>query len=252
MAHFEYHWSRREPVVVRECPEGGGMWEPEELGELVRESRVVNCTTGEEEVMDMRGFFATFRGTRRGPLLKLRDWPAHAALREVAPEHVRDFARMLPFPEVTSEGGALNVAAAMEGCVVRPDLGPKFYVADGRGPEAPCRDSVTKLHTDASCAANVLVRCFADGQRAGADGPAGAIWHIFRMADHAALRAWLLQKRAARELKYTAAVVGNDPWVYLLAAELDALKRETGIEPWQFEQREREAVLIPCGSPHQV
>ena len=44
----------------------------------------------------------------------------------------QDFMRMLPMPEYTHPQGTLNMVSYLEDKDVRPDLGPKGYVAMGR------------------------------------------------------------------------------------------------------------------------
>ncbi len=46
--------------------------------------------------------------------------------------HAQDFMRMLPMPEYTHPQGTLNMVSYLEEKDVRPDLGPKGYVATGR------------------------------------------------------------------------------------------------------------------------
>lgn len=53
---------------------------------------------------------------------------------------------MLPFPEYTHPDGQLNVASHLAQDLVKPDLGPKSYIATGRSAVAPqihsCEHSV--------------------------------------------------------------------------------------------------------------
>ena len=39
---------------------------------------------------------------------------------------------------------------------------------------------------------------------------------------------------------------------FLVSRHLQQLKKEYGVEPWQFEQHQGEGVFIPAGCPHQV
>ena len=39
---------------------------------------------------------------------------------------------------------------------------------------------------------------------------------------------------------------------YLNSHHLEQLKKETGVQPWHFEQHPGEGVFIPAGCPHQV
>ena len=45
---------------------------------------------------------------------------------------LQDFMGNLPFPEYTHPSGHLNVASHLHADLVKPDLGPKSYIATGR------------------------------------------------------------------------------------------------------------------------
>ncbi len=45
---------------------------------------------------------------------------------------MQDFMQCLPFPEYAHPGGSLNVANYLSQDLVKPDLGPKSYIATGR------------------------------------------------------------------------------------------------------------------------
>ena len=62
--------------------------------------------------------------------------------------------RALPFPEYTHRSGSLNLASRLTEHLVRPDLGPKMYVAYGAAPNPGVGS--TNLHLDMSDAINVM------------------------------------------------------------------------------------------------
>lgn len=90
-------------------------------------------------------------------MLKLKDWPPFDHFEEVLPRHADEFISALPFSEYTDpRSGPLNIAVKLPKEAVRPDLGPKTYIAYGIVEELGRGDSVTKLHCDVSDAVLLL------------------------------------------------------------------------------------------------
>jgi lysine-specific demethylase 3 len=82
-------------------------------------------------------------------LLKLKDWPPSSTkFEERLPRHTTEFLAALPFQEYTDPTtGILNLAAQLPE-KVKPDLGPKTYIAYGYRKELRTGDSVIRLHID--------------------------------------------------------------------------------------------------------
>ncbi|KAK4261918.1 hypothetical protein QN277_004853 [Acacia crassicarpa] len=179
LKHFQWHWSKGEPVIVSnvlECTSGLS-WEPLVMWRAFRkmtstkhnqhlEVKVLDCLDWCEGDINIHQFFTGYTEGRKdfamGPqLLKLKDWPPSNLFEERLPRHCAEFISSLPYKEYTNpHNGVLNLYSMLPDECIKPDIGPKTYIAYGIPMELGRGDSVTKLHCDMSDAVNVLTHTF--------------------------------------------------------------------------------------------
>nr|XP_027074346.1 lysine-specific demethylase JMJ25-like isoform X2 [Coffea arabica] len=176
LEHFQKHWIRGEPVIVGNVLEltSGLSWEPMVMWRAVREILVkkgssdllvtaIDCLDWCEVDINIHQFFKGYTDGRADgkhwpEMLKLKDWPSSSYFGERLPRHCVEFVSALPFKEYTHpNSGILNLAAKVPTTVLKPDMGPKTYIAYGFAEDLGRGDSVTKLHCDMSDAVNILM-----------------------------------------------------------------------------------------------
>uniref|UniRef100_A0A0A9DA00 JmjC domain-containing protein n=1 Tax=Arundo donax TaxID=35708 RepID=A0A0A9DA00_ARUDO len=178
LMHFQMHWAKGEPVIVSDVLQltSGLSWEPLVMWRALREKktngnvddehfavRAIDCLDWCEVEINIHMFFVGYMKGRIHPktywpeMLKLKDWPPSSSFDQRLPRHGAEFITALPFPEYTDPRyGPLNLAVKLPDGVLKPDLGPKTYIAYGFYQELGRGDSVTKLHCDISDAVNIL------------------------------------------------------------------------------------------------
>ncbi|XP_068306087.1 lysine-specific demethylase JMJ29-like [Pyrus communis] len=175
LKHFQCHWVKGEPVIVSNVLETtlGLSWEPFVMWRACRQMqhikhgqhldvKTIDCLDWCEADINIHQFFTGYSQGRfdwkKWPqILKLKDWPPSTLFEKRLPRHGAEFINCLPFKEYTHlRNGYLNIATKLPDKCVKPDMGPKTYIAYGVAQELGRGDSVTKLHCDMSDAVNVL------------------------------------------------------------------------------------------------
>ncbi|XP_076940882.1 lysine-specific demethylase JMJ25-like [Bidens hawaiensis] len=175
LKHFQWHWSKGQPVIVSNVLETtlGLSWEPMVMWRAFRQIANVNhdqlldvaalsCLDWCEIDVNVHQFFKWYTEGKYDnegwpEILKLKDWPPSSLFEERLPRHGVEFITSLPFKEYTHpRDGYLNLAVKFPETSLKPDMGPKTYIAYGVSQELGRGDSVTKLHCDMSDAVNVL------------------------------------------------------------------------------------------------
>ncbi|KAI3858961.1 hypothetical protein MKW98_028694 [Papaver atlanticum] len=180
LEHFQKHWIRGEPVIVLnvlELKPSNFSWEPEVMSRSLREKSTsktmkgsghlevtaVNCMDWCEVEVKIVDFFRCYmeglmHHNMWPKMHKLKDWPPSDMFEERLPRHFTEFVSSLPLKDYTCpKFGFLNIATKLPPKSLKPDMGPKTYIAYGHAQELIRGDSVTKLHCDMSDAINVLV-----------------------------------------------------------------------------------------------
>ncbi|CAK8574223.1 unnamed protein product [Lathyrus sativus] len=175
LGHFQWHWSKGEPVIISSVLESssGLSWEPLVMWRAFRQIcnakhktildvKAIDCLNWCEQDINIHQFFTGYTKGRSDwlnwpQILKLKDWPPSNLFEEILPRHCAEFISFLPYKDYTDPvKGALNLVVKLPEDVLKPDMGPKTYIAYGFAQELGRGDSVTKLHCDMSDTVNVL------------------------------------------------------------------------------------------------
>ncbi|CAB4062893.1 KDM3 [Lepeophtheirus salmonis] len=254
---FQDQWKRGQPVLV-------------EI--LAIFDTIYDFWNGFERVQDR------LKDSRGNPmLLKLKDWPPTLDIADYIPKRYNEFISSLILPEYTQREGYLNLASFIPKFFLRPELGPKMYIAYGSALYSD--KGSTNLHIDMSDAVNLLVHVgmSEDGDpvenakevykevdeadcdilmkwRVRNEGRLpGALWHIYHPSDTNKIRCFL-NKVALEKGKR---LDPHDDPIHDQSNYLDGplrlkLYENYGVKGYGIIQCAGDTVFIPAGACHQV
>ena len=293
---FRQYWTRGEPLVISNCHRDldPNLWQPEtftrDFGDEV--VKPVDCLTRNSiSQIKLSTFWNGFtdiseriQSTNVTPLiLKLKDWPPDHDFMDKMPERYKDYTTNLPMSEYTTREGTFNLASRLPPEFLKPDLGPKMYIAYG---SAAYNDmATTSLHIDISDAMNLMIfvsrsmttvadpdlekivqeeikqidKLIANSSievQERAKNPKnipGALWHIFPADDSPKIRQFIRNyyEETNKQVKETSDPI-HDQSIYLDEVLRKRLLDEYGVQGWEIIQFVGDSIFIPAGAPHQV
>ena len=170
---FNASWPNKKPVLIRNLHKRLDMniWRPEafnkEFGDLV--VNLVNCRNHRLVAnIKMEVFWNGFDNederlcdTKGEPMiLKLKDWPNSEDFKNILPTRYEDLMKNSPIKPYTSREGLFNMASSLHDHFLKPDLGPKMYIAYSSAKIK--KEGTTNLHVDISDAFNLMIHVSSD------------------------------------------------------------------------------------------
>lgn len=167
---FHELWKRGQPVLVSNVAAklDESLWTPDSFSKDFGDYKndLVDCITGKVVGNhQMKKFWDGFSSVSKRirdengepMILKLKDWPPTDDFAQTLPSRFQDLMAALPLPDYTLREGKHNLVTRLPAEFMRPDLGPKMYIAYDSS--SVTDKATTNLHLDVSDAVNVLVHC---------------------------------------------------------------------------------------------
>ncbi|GKV19137.1 hypothetical protein SLEP1_g29430 [Rubroshorea leprosula] len=175
--HFQKHWSRGHPVIVRNVLQNTSdlSWDPlflfcsylkNNVAKPKNDEEVAKATSCldwfEVEIGIKQLFLGSFRGQTHANTcdekLKLKGWLSSHLFQEQFPTHYAEIIHALPLPDYMDPNcGLLNIAANLPQEIPKHDFGPCLSISYQSGEELGLPDSVTKLCYNLHDVVNILV-----------------------------------------------------------------------------------------------
>ena len=144
MKLFQSQWARGQPVIISNSNEylDYKLWHPKafckDFGHL--RADLVNTLTGKTvPKQPLKWFWEGFEKVSCRPLdsdgtpmlLKLKDWPPEDDIAKYIPRRFHNLVHDFPIQPYTLREGNCNLASYIPDNFLRPELGPKMYIAYG-------------------------------------------------------------------------------------------------------------------------
>ncbi|CAH2078370.1 unnamed protein product [Thlaspi arvense] len=171
LEHFQTHWSKGHPVIVRSVLKGGSSlnWDP--VAMFCSYLMNINSKTGnttncmdwfEVEIGVNQTFLGSFRGKAETNTcqerLKLDGRLSSSLFKEQFPHHYAEILRFLPIPHyMDPKRGLLNVAANLPDTIQTPSLDPCLNISYRSGEEHANPGSVKKLSFETCDTVDILL-----------------------------------------------------------------------------------------------
>uniref|UniRef100_A0A1J3CJA9 Lysine-specific demethylase JMJ25 n=1 Tax=Noccaea caerulescens TaxID=107243 RepID=A0A1J3CJA9_NOCCA len=171
LEHFQTHWSKGHPVIVRSVLKGGSslIWDPVDMlcSYLMNSNSKTGNTTEcmdwfEVEIGVRQMFLGSFRGKAETNTcqekLKLDGWLSSSLFQEQFPNHFDDILKLLPIPHyMDPKRGLLNIATNLPDTIQTPNLGPCLNISYRSGEEYANHNSVKKLGFETCDTVDILL-----------------------------------------------------------------------------------------------
>jgi lysine-specific demethylase 3 len=166
--NFDNEWLNKKPVLIKNnhLNMNRDLWSPDsfrqEFGDLIVD--LINCRNGKlirqqkmtEFWCGFEDFDSRIRDEKGRPIIcKLKDWPTTDDFKNVLESRYNDLMTNLPIPQYSHRDGPLNLSSYLPESFLKPDLGPKMYIAYSSA-DTP-KDGTTSLHIDISDAVNIMM-----------------------------------------------------------------------------------------------
>ncbi|KFK28723.1 hypothetical protein AALP_AA7G038900 [Arabis alpina] len=171
LEHFQTHWSKGHPVIVRSVLKGGTSlnWDPIAMfcSYLMNINRKTGDTTDyidrfEVEIGIKQIFLGSLRGKAETDIcqerLKLDGWLSSPLFKEQFPNHYAEIMNFLPIPRYMDPNrGLLNIAANLPDTIQTPNFGPCLNISYRSGEEYAQAGSVKKLGSETCDTVDILL-----------------------------------------------------------------------------------------------